>query len=106
LLAADTSLLRAAGQAWRAGDPEAPDPAGMRPLYAEQAGGHLTVVLQGRMREERLASAFHEGVVAVVVAAVGWCWRHLRLLRWLGRVVAALLRRPGGRGGRLVGTSA
>jgi hypothetical protein len=67
-LAADTELLRAAWRAWRDGDPEAPDPAGMRPLYAEQAGDRLTVVLQGRMRDGRLVAALLRGTRQRLVA--------------------------------------
>lgn len=60
-LAADTALLRAAGRAWRASDPEAPDPAGMRPLYAERTGHRVSVVLQGRMRDGRLVAVLLRG---------------------------------------------
>src|SRR5687767_2218103 len=42
-----------------------------------------------------LASAFHEGVVAVAWAAVGWCGRRPWKVVAAGRVVLALLRRLG-----------
>jgi len=63
-LASDAALVRAAGQAWRAGDPEAPDPAGARPLYAEETGDRVTVVLQGRMTDGRLVAALLRGTRA------------------------------------------
>jgi hypothetical protein len=76
---------------------------------AKQRARRRTLGLAGQLWSvllDGLASAFHEGAVAVAWPAVGWCGG---VLGWCGGrrgVVLALLRPAAGCGWRLVGTSA
>jgi hypothetical protein len=83
------------------GDRNSPGYAGR--LDREQGPGRALLPMPCR---SVLASAFHEGVVAVVWAAVGWCeWRPGRLGGRAG-VVLALLYRPWAAAGGWVGMAA